>query len=398
MAPRKQIPVSDLEVDTYYDAPLWLDENFMILPTDAPVSASLLNALSAWGYKTTLTDGSKIAGGSASSAVAQTVSGAILNNDAKEAEGRKTATTFFEELAAFTARVYESFNRDQILDMGAITEKVKETIQMIKDYRIYILRLPDLQAAGLDYLYTHSARSTIIALAIGDMLKMPNFRMIELGIAAILHEIGMMEIPKKVFDKSSALTETEMKIMQTHPLRSQRMLQAYSKESANPLAQEILTGVLQHHERANGSGYPQGLSGERISQFGKIIGVACSYDAQISKRPHREKAEGFTIMLNLLKEMRMLYDEKVVSALIQAFSIYPLGSYVRLKNGAIGVVVDTGESNPKFPVVKLQLDENFHLYKEQPVIQTREEDGLAVTAVLNEQEVQNLKDRELLPW
>ncbi len=397
MQATKEIPITDIKSDTYYDAPLWLDESFLLLSCDAPVTEDLLTALKKWGYKTVLTDGSRVAGNTATSSAAKSVSGAILNNDAKETEGRNIAADFFRNLTAFTAKTYETFNRDGNLDMASITERVKDTIQIIKEYRTYILRLPDLHAAGLDYLYNHSARSTIIALAIGDTLKLPNFRLIELGIAALLHEVGMMQIPKKVFDKAATLTDKERQIINTHCARGYRMLQEYSKENPNPLAQDILLGVYQHHERANGSGYPDGLSGEGISLFGKIIGVACSYDAQISNRPHRDKVDGFTSMINLLREMKHLYDEKIVSALLLSISIYPLGSYVKLKNGAIGTVVDTGMQNPKFPVVKLLLDENMHLYKEQPIIQTRDENGWAVAGVINEKDVVKLKEKDLLP-
>ncbi|MCK5737316.1 MAG: HD domain-containing protein, partial [Spirochaetaceae bacterium] len=327
-------------------------------------------------------------------------SGAVLNNDAKEAEGRRIARKFFIDLAGFTKKVYDNFNRDGHLDMTAITEKVKNVIQIIKDFRSYILRLPDLKADGIDYLFTHSARAVIISLTIGEGLKMPNFRLIELGIAAMLHEIGMMKIPKQVYDKSTALTSAEKKLIDTHPTQGLKMLQEYSKENANPLAQDILMGVWQHHERSNGSGYPQGLNGESITQFGKIIAVACSYDAQISHRPFRDSIDGYTSMLTMLREMTSLYDEKVISALIKSISIYPLGNYVRFKNGAIGIVVDIG-NHPRYPVVKLHLDENLHMYKEQPIIKTHEDDdedeGLTVTAVLTDQEVKDLISRDLLP-
>jgi len=398
MAAKKRIPLDDLKKDTYYDAPLWLDDNFLLLSNDAPVSENLLNSLQAWGYKGIWTEGSLTSGSSAATATADTVSGAVLNNDAKEAEGRRIARHFFEELAAFTRKVYDNFNRDGYLDMTAITEKVKTVIQMIKDFRSYILRLPDLKANGIDYLFTHSARAVIISLTIGESLKLPNFRLIELGIAAMLHEIGMMKIPKQVFDKSTKLSENEKKLISTHPSLGLKMLQEYSKENANPLAQDILMGVWQHHERSNGSGYPQGLSGESITQFGKIIAVACSYDAQISNRPFRSGIDGFTSMMTMLREMSSLYDEKVISALINSISLFPLGNYVRLKNGAIGIVVNIG-THPKYPVVKLHLDENLHMYKEQPIIKTQEdsEEGLTVTAVLTDQEVKDLISRDLLP-
>ena len=397
MAAKKRIPLDELKPDTYYDAPIWLDESFMIISTDAPITQGIVENLKTWGYRGVWTEGSIVSGATAATASVEKVSGAVLNNDAKEAEGRRTARNYFEDLSVFTRKVYENFNRDGYLDMSTITDEVKKSIRMIKDYRSYMLRMPDLKAEGLDYLYTHSARTTIISLTIGEGLKLPNFRLIELGIAALLHEVGMMKIPRQVYDKATALTDAEKKLIATHPSQGFRMLQEYSKENANPLAQDILMGVWQHHERSNGSGYPQGLSGDGITIFGKIIAAACSYDAQISNRPHRDGVDGYTSMLMMLKQMRSLYDEKVISALLTSISIYPLGSYVRLKNGAVGIVVNTGDDNPKFPVVKLLLDGNLHMFKEQPVIRTQEDEDLNVAGVLNDHEVQDLVDRDLLP-
>ena len=397
MPAKKLIPLDDLKPDTYYDAPLWLDEQFMLISKDAPVTVGVITGLKTWGYKGVWTEGSLVSGASAATASAETVSGAVLNNDAKEAEGRRRARKFFEDLSNFTRKIYDTFSRDGYLDMSAITDEVKNAIQMIKDYRAYMLRLPDLKADGIDYLYTHSARTTIIALTIGLALKLPNHQLIELGIAALLHEVGMMKIPRQVYDKATKLSENEKKLINTHPVQGLKMLQEYSKENTNPLAQDILMGVWQHHERSNGSGYPQGLSGNSITLFGKILAAACSYDAQISNRPHRDGVDGYTSMLMMLKEMRNLYDEKVIAALLNSISIYPLGSYVRLENGAIGIVVDTGNENPKFPIVKLHLDENLHMYKEQPIVKTHEGDGMSVTGVLSDEEIQELASKGLLP-
>lgn len=395
MSAKKRIPLEELKPNTYFDAPLWLDEQFLLIPNEAPVTDLLISNLKTWGYKCIWTEGSLASG--KITAAAEAISGAVLNNDAKEFEGRQKAKRFFEDLAKFAQKIYDNFNREGYLDVSSITEKVKNCIQMIKDYRPYMLRLPDLKADGIDYLYTHSARSTIIALAIGDALKLPNFRLIELGIAAVLHEIGMMKIPRQYYDKSTKLTEKERQLIKTHTTLGFKMLQDYSKENPNPLAQDILLGVLQHHERSNGSGYPQGLSSESTSLFGKIIAVACSYDAQISNRPHKDGVDGYTSMLMMLKEMKNLYDEKVISAMISAISIYPLGSYVRLQSGAVGIVVDTGSENPKYPVVKLHLDENLHLFKEQPIVKTSEEEGMSVAGVLSEEEIKELVDQKLLP-
>ena len=393
-AKRKSIEIGNLEVDSPYEAPLWLDDDYLLLPSGIPAGASLLKNLRDWAYKKVWTDGSQISGSSPLAAGA--LSGAVLNNDAKETEGRRKARSFFEKLAVFTRDVYDSFNRDGTLNIDAVTVRIKETILILKDYKSFMLRLPDLTAEGLDYLYRHSARTVIIALSIGEAMKLPNFRLIELGIAALLHEIGMLRIPRQMYEKTGALSEAEQKLMATHPAQGIMMLQKFAKENANPLARDILLGVWQHHERINGSGYPQGLRGNEISLFGKILGAASSYDAQISKRPHREGMDGYTSMLMMLKEMRRLYDEKVIFALVNCISIYPMGSYVRLENGSIGMVVDIGPSNPKFPVVKLQLDKNMNVYKDRPVIRTGEQAELNISGVLSSREIDDLISKDLL--
>ena len=388
--------MADLKTSAYYNAPMWLDDAFLLLTADTPLSENLINQLKTWGFAEVWTEGSLVSSEKSWATAPSEVSGAVLNANVKEHEGRQTVKKFFEELAAFTMKTYTHFNNDNILDMATLTDKVKSSIQMLKDYRSYMLRMPDLTVDDVEYLYTHSVRSMFLSLSIGEALKLPNFRLIELGIAAFLHEIGMMKIPKQIYEKSSALSENEQKLINTHPTQGMRMLQSFTKDNAFPLAQEILLGVWQHHERANGTGYPKGLKGDSITVFGKIIAVACSYDALITNRPHKGSMDGYTSMLLLLKQMRSLYDEKVISALLNSISIFPLGSYVQLKSGAIGIVVDIGH-DPRYPIVKVYLDESQHSFKEPLSVATREEKGLAVERVLSEREVQSLVSSERLP-
>jgi HD-GYP domain-containing protein (c-di-GMP phosphodiesterase class II) len=115
----------------------------------------------------------------------------------------------------------------------------------------------------------------------------------------------------------------------------------------------ISLAALEHHERENGTGYPQKLTGDKISLYAKIIAVACSYEALSTKRPHKEAKDGYTGMLELLRNEGKQYDETVVRALVFSLSIYPIGLYVLLSNGKKGQVVDINPENPRCPIVQV---------------------------------------------
>jgi len=118
-----------------------------------------------------------------------------------------------------------------------------------------------------------------------------------------------------------------------------------------PLA--ICLAALEHHERENATGYPRRLTSDKISLYSKIIAVACSYEALSSKRPHKEAKDGYTGMLELLKNEGKQYDDTIVRALVLSLSIYPIGLYVLLSNGKKGQVVDINPENPRFPIVQI---------------------------------------------
>lgn len=197
------------------------------------------------------------------------------------------------------------------------------------------------------YIATHSVRSTIIAIIIGTYLKLPGPRLLELGIAAIVHEAGMLKLPSAIYMNERPLTPAEQKAIVTHPVLGYSLL----KSLDFPLP--ICLAALEHHERECGAGYPRRLTGDKISLYSKIIAVACSYEALSSKRPHKEEKDGYTGMLELLKNEGKQYDDTVVKALVLSLSIYPIGLYVLLSNGKKGQVVDVNPENPRFPIVQI---------------------------------------------
>jgi HD-GYP domain-containing protein (c-di-GMP phosphodiesterase class II) len=157
----------------------------------------------------------------------------------------------------------------------------------------------------------------------------------------------MIKLPSQIYLSRRPLQPQEQKAILTHPVLSYNMLKSFDF----PLT--VTLAALEHHERENGSGYPRKLTSDRISLYAKIISVACSYEAISAQRPHREAKDGYTGMLELLKNEGKQYDDTVVRALVFSLSIYPIGLYVLLSSGRKGQVVDVNPENPRFPIVQV---------------------------------------------
>ncbi len=380
------IEIQNLKTGMYFESPVYLDENFVLLSPETPVSEIMIKNLKNWGFKKVMTPGSS-QGRENPAQNPSSVKTATLDQNVKEQEGLSRARKFFTELYDFTKKVMTRFQEDNILNLNSLTEEIKKAISMIREDDKYVLRFQEIIAPEKrEYVINHSVKSTILALAIGDRLKMPNHKLIELGIASLIHEIGMLQIPSRVYEKEGALTEKEKQVINAHTVLGFRAVKDLS------LPRDILLGILEHHERNDGSGYPQGLENARISQFGKIIAVSCSYEAQISNRPFRSGRDAHTSLTGMLKEMRSHYDEDVMRALLSLLSIYPLGSYVTLGNGYVGIVTETNDKDFRYPTVKLLLDKGRKALQDQPVIKTGEDNETRIVSVLNNKEIDGIKE------
>ena len=259
---------------------------------------------------------------------------------------------------------------------------MKDLCVFVNENRRYMLRvLPNTLEETRNYLIDHAMRSTILALAIACQLKMPLPKQVELGVACMLHEIGMLKIPPQIHMSNRKLSAAEMKTIYTHPLYSYNIL----KEHSFPLS--ICLGVLEHHEKVNGMGYPRRMMGDKISLYAKIIAVACSYEAITAPRSHRTPRESFNAMVEILQDNGKFYDATIIKALLLTISLFPIGAYVFLSNGKIAQVVDVNPANPKLPVVQLwnEKDEKGDAI----IIQTGEE--IKISRVLSRQEVADIK-------
>ena len=301
-------------------------------------------------------------------------------NDIERAE---KAEEFYVSYLAFAESLFKGLIERRELDYESVSKKVKAVSEYVLHDRHYLMQAKHIvgQTANENYHVAHLVRTSIIAMIIGTYLKLPHYKHIELGIAALLCDIGVLKLRPDIYMNNNTLTEQEKKLIHVHTIHAYKTLKSLNF----PLS--ICDGVLEHHEREDGTGYPQNLTGEHICLYGKIIAVACSYEAFSIKSVEEEKC-GHTGMLKLLKNEGNHFDKTIIRALVYSLSIFPVGLYVLMSDGAHGQVVEPDPENPHYPFVRL-LDEPLLDGKIKPVRTCP--DGLFIVRPLTREEVETVR-------
>jgi HD-GYP domain-containing protein (c-di-GMP phosphodiesterase class II) len=201
------------------------------------------------------------------------------------------------------------------------------------------------------YLYSHSVNVGIYSAVLGMSLGLNRDQLLDLGIGAILHDIGKTMIRQEVLFKPGKLTDEEYEHIKEHSMLGYQIL----KEQPDiPLLSAHC--ALQHHERLDGSGYPRGLKGEEIHLYGQIVGVADVYDALTSNRVYRKAFLPHEALEKLFTATGQ-FDDVLIAKFRDHVALYPIGMMVRLNTGVQAVVVDINSKFPQRPILRVIQDE-----------------------------------------
>lgn len=210
-----------------------------------------------------------------------------------------------------------------------------------------------------EYTFKHSVDVATMAMIIAKKTGMAREEVYDIGVTGLLHDIGKSKIPNEILNKPGKLTDEEFAIMKHHPIYGYRIL-----EHNEALSDKIKLGVLQHHEKINGKGYPMGVEAEQISAFAKIITVVDIYDALVTERPYKL---GFSPRdaVEMIMAMTAELDMDALKGFLSSVILYPVGSTVELSNGEKARVVENYEEailRPK--VVGLKTGRVYDLAKD----------------------------------
>ena len=368
--------LSEVPVGSFFSEPVYLEKQFLLAAPEMPITQELIKILTEWEFNEVYSAGIPMEDYAAD----RVEGGEIADSALGDGDKIMRAEEFYAEFHKYVENLFTYAVIKNHLDFKPIADKVKLACDIIREDRRFLLRvLKNTMPNPTDnYLASHAVKSTIISIIIGLYLKLPIHRLIELGVAALLHEIGMIKLPPQVYLSNRPLQPHERKAILSHPVLSYNLLKSFDF----PLT--VTLAALEHHERENGAGYPRKLTGDKISLYSKIIAVACSYEALSSQRPHKEAKDGYTGMLELLKNEGKQYDDTVVRALVYSISIYPIGLYVLLSSGRKGQVVDVNPENPRFPIV--QIFGELTPDGKNKVMETSQ-DGISIVRPLTKEEI-----------
>lgn len=199
-----------------------------------------------------------------------------------------------------------------------------------------------------DYNYTHSLNVSLIAMTIGKWMNCSEKTIKHLIQAGLLHDIGKSKISKTILHKPGKLTDEEFKIIKQHPVHSYSIL-----KDVTTLHEDVLYGVLTHHEREDGSGYPSGITSERINLIAKIVAVADIYDAMTSERIYRKNQSPFEVFELMQNGSFGELHPAILNKFIKNMGAYYKGKRVSLNNGEEGEVVFINARSIARPIIQI---------------------------------------------
>jgi HD-GYP domain-containing protein (c-di-GMP phosphodiesterase class II) len=230
-----------------------------------------------------------------------------------------------------------------------------------------------------EYLVAHLANVGILSLRIGMAQGYSGERLVELGMAAFLFDVGMWRLPEAMLGKTEQLSDEEVAAIRSHPRLSAEIVSRWQ-----PPLPSVVEMIQQHHEREQGQGYPQGLAGDAVNSGAKIIGLMDTYAALIHPRPYRPRFHPHEAVREILRSRREGFPSHLVKALLAEISVFPPRTVVKLNNGEVGRVIAVNRNHPLRPKVEIFADARGSRLAVPKILDLSEAPFLYITGPLTE--------------
>lgn len=248
------------------------------------------------------------------------------------------ARNTFDSSSALVRNIFDDVRLGKAVDAPAARDAVSACVDSIIDNPSALTLLTRIREKDA-YTAEHSLSVSILSIALGRRLGMSREQLNELGMCAMLHDVGKIMVPTHILNKPDKLSAAEMEVMKSHTTEGRDVL------LSNPDVPGSSIDVAHaHHERLDGSGYPRGLKAHQITPFSKLVAITDTFDAMTADRCYQKGRSNMQAFSLLTKGRNTRWDSEMVIQFIETIGIYPPGTVVQLSSGQVAVVL---ESHPQ---------------------------------------------------
>jgi len=266
------------------------------------------------------------------------------------------------------------------IELSAVQENVDELVESVSRNRDALMALMKLRRFD-DYTYTHSLNVSVLAISAAKSLGLPDNELRVLGLGTMFHDLGKTRIPGHILNKPGKLTDEEFAIMRNHAALSGKIIQEQQLQ-----VEDIVYQIARHHhERSDGSGYPDHLQGEAIPHLVTICGLSDVYDALTSDRVYHKGKSPHEALKFIYSLRGSHFQAEWVDRFVQSVGIYPPGTIVQLSTDHVAVVMDINQAALHAPLVKVIADPTGMIYARPKLMN-----------LANEMEAQGAKIKKVL--
>lgn len=255
-----------------------------------------------------------------------------------------------QQVSKITNDVLISAKSGKQIEERKVKQAVNDVIDDLLRNREALVHLTEIRSLK-DDTFRHSVNVCVLSVLTGISMGYHQLQLRELGIGALLHDVGKAKLPEGIMVKQ-ILTEQEHELFQKHPAYGWEILK--NTENVSIIASNV---AFQHHERYDGSGYPRGLSDKNILEFARIVAIADVYDNLASDHPQRKRMYPHEIIEFIKSKQGLDFDPDIVAKFIPNIAPFPVGSLVLLNNGFRAIVVSVEKSSPTRPIIRLLNDD-----------------------------------------
>jgi putative nucleotidyltransferase with HDIG domain len=281
------------------------------------------------------------------------------------------AKTIHEEALAAAQSIFDGAGRGSALNSPRARQTVSDLLGSVTRSPEASLLLTQMRRFQND-LFTHAVNVCVLSLVVCTLEGFP-YDVSELGLGALLHDLGQVRLPRNLIRKADGFTDQERRLMEQHPALGAAML-----DQAKDIPTAVQHIVMEHHERLNGTGYPLQSRGDDISPLSQLVSITDVYDAMITGR--------CGVIQRPIDVLRQLYldanagafDRDLVEKVIRSLGVYPVGSLVELNTGERGIVLAANRADTLRPTIRLVLSRDGLPLSKGPIVSLAEEESVAM--------------------